>query len=58
MTLISDNQIIRCYLNSKLLGERRIGDFSGGKVGLGVGGISPSGSAVIHFDNFEFRVKP
>jgi hypothetical protein len=57
MSVVVDEQLIRCYLNSEVLGEYRHVGFTGGKVGLGVG-TDQGGSVVIDFDNFEFRRKP
>lgn len=57
MSVMVDEQLIRFYLNSELLGEYRDIGFTGGKVGLGVA-IYQKGLAVIDFDNFQFRRKP
>jgi hypothetical protein len=60
MSVVVDEQLISCYLNSKLLSEYKRVGFTGGKVGLGVGvgAMDQGGSAIIEFDNFEFRRKP
>lgn len=59
MSVVVDEQLIRCYLNSHLLVEYRYDAFAGGKVGLGVGASTgQGGSAVLDFKNFEFRRKP
>ncbi len=52
------DQQIKLYINSKLLGAYKDSTFTGGKVGLGVGGWQPGVSMVVDFDNFEFRRKP
>lgn len=57
MTLVVDGGLVRCYLNSQYLSEYRFSDFAGGKVGLEIQ-LSHKASAVIDFDNFEFRRKP
>ena len=57
MGVMVDEQLIRFYLNSELLGEYRDIGFTGGKVGFGVE-MYQQGSAVIDFDNFQFRRKP
>jgi hypothetical protein len=57
MSVMVDEQLIRLYLNSELLGEYRDVGFPGGKVGLSVT-LYQEGAAVIDFDNFQFRRKP
>ena len=57
MRVVVDNQLIKLYLNSDLLGEYRDIEFTGGKVGLGVS-IYQKGVAVVDFDNLQFRRKP
>jgi hypothetical protein len=59
MRVVVDDQLIKYYLNSELLGEYRYSSFAGGQVGLAVGTTTDRGGAgVIDFDNFEFRRKP
>lgn len=57
LAVLVENQTIKLFLNSSLVGEYRDPTFTGGKVGLGLegGGV---GRAVVEFDNFEFRRKP
>jgi hypothetical protein len=57
MKVVVDEQLIRLYLNSKLLGEYRDIEFTGGQVGLGVS-MYETGGAVLDFDNLRFRRKP
>lgn len=57
MMLVAEDQLIKLYLNSELLGEYRDIAFRGGKVGLSVN-MYNKGSAVVDFDNFELRRKP
>jgi hypothetical protein len=54
MAVLVHNQEIKIYLNSKVIGEYRDPSFTGGKVGLSVEG-EQGASAVVDFDNFEFR---
>jgi hypothetical protein len=49
MSVVTDRQLIRLYLNSELLGEYRDIAFTGGKVGLGVA-MYRKGAAVVDFD--------
>ncbi|MGD1968130.1 MAG: toll/interleukin-1 receptor domain-containing protein [Desulfobacterales bacterium] len=49
---------IKLYINSKLVAEYKDSTFTGGKVGISVTGWEPGQSAVMDFDNFEFRRKP
>lgn len=57
MGVVVDNQQIKLYLNSKIMGEYRDVEFTGGKAGLGVE-MYQKGTAIIDFDNFELRRKP
>lgn len=57
MRVVVDDQLIRLFLNSKLLGEYRDIRLTGGKIGLGVT-MYQKGVAVVDFDNLQFRRKP
>jgi hypothetical protein len=57
MSVVVDQQMISCYINSKLLGQYRDIEFQGGNVGLTVGAYDKGGAAVIDFNNFEFSRK-
>jgi len=57
MSVVVDDQLIRLYLNSELLSERRDTGFTGGKVGIGLK-MYERGETVVDFDNFQFRRKP
>jgi hypothetical protein len=57
MRVVVDGQLISCYLNSKLVSDYKDSGFTGGPVGLGVGG-SEGAAGVVDFDNFELRRKP
>lgn len=59
MRVVVDEQVIRCYLNSQLVGEFREFRFTGGEVALGAGTYIPGGgSGVVDFTDFELRRKP
>ena len=55
--IIVNEQIIKFYINSKLVGEYKETDLSGGKVGLGLS-LYQKGVAVVDFDNYQLRRKP
>lgn len=57
LAVLVENQTIKLFLNDSPVGEYRDPTFTGGKFGLAVAGQS-EGSAVVEFDNFEFRRKP
>lgn len=57
MAVSVHNQEIKLYLNSKVIGEYRDPAFTGGKVGLSVGGDEGT-ATVVDFDNFELRSMP
>lgn len=57
MRVVVDDQLIKLFLNSKLLGEYRDTRLTGGKIGLGVAMFN-KGVAVIDFDNLQIRRKP
>ena len=52
-----EDQQIKLYINSKLVGAYKDSTFTGGKVGISVTGWQSGQSAVVDFDNFEFRRK-
>lgn len=57
MRVVVDEQLIRIYLNSKLLGEYRDTNLTGGQTGIGVE-MYKNGAVIVDFDNFQFRRKP
>lgn len=57
LSVLVDNQTIKLFLNSVLVGEYRDTTFTGGKVGLALGSWGV-GRVVAEFDNFEFHRKP
>jgi hypothetical protein len=54
--VVVNNQVISLYINSKLVGDYREANLSGGKVGLGLD-LFQEGIAVVDFDNFQLRRK-
>lgn len=58
IAVLVDEQRMKFFLNSKLIGEYRDPSFTGGKIGLVVSASQPGTFAVVDFDNFEFRRKP
>jgi hypothetical protein len=57
LAVLVEDQTIKIFLNSSLVGEYRDPAFSGGKVGLAVNSWG-TGKATVEFDNFELRRKP
>lgn len=57
MSVTVDNQLIKLFLNSNLLGEFRDTNLTGGKFGLDVW-MFKEGVAVVDFDNLQLRKKP
>lgn len=57
ISVLSNDSYIKMYINSERVGEFRHTPFTGGKIGLSFT-IKSTGSAVVEFDNFEFRRKP
>jgi hypothetical protein len=49
------NQVIRGYVDSTMLLERRDASFSGGTIGLSIGSFAPRDDVVVEIDNVEFR---
>ncbi len=58
MRVVVDDELIKYYLNSELLGSYKYNGFTGGQVGLAVGTENQGGAGIIDFREFEFRRKP
>ncbi len=57
LEVVVNDQTMRFYVNSKLVGEYKDVNLTGGKVGLGVA-LYQNGTAVVDFDNFQLRGRP